>query len=97
MTKFSLKCRLYGDRAHTPCSGTTDDGTESPCECPCHTSPVVTVDLMYPYPWELARRAWLGHMLHCDQCFAVALSYNNHRCADGQRIRNVFLGKEDLA
>ena len=34
--KLSLKCKLYGDRPHDPCSGTTDDGLESPCECWCH-------------------------------------------------------------
>lgn len=33
---LSLKCRLYGDRPHQPCSGTVDDGTERPCECVCH-------------------------------------------------------------
>jgi hypothetical protein len=27
---------MYGDQDHTPCSGTTDDGTESPCEHWCH-------------------------------------------------------------
>jgi hypothetical protein len=33
---LSLKCRLYGDRPHSPCSGTIDDGTDRPCGCPCH-------------------------------------------------------------
>lgn len=39
--KLSLKCKMYGDQAHTPCSGTTDDGTGSTCECRCHASPRV--------------------------------------------------------
>lgn len=33
---LSFKCHMYGDREHTPCSGTTDDGTNSPCEHWCH-------------------------------------------------------------
>jgi hypothetical protein len=48
---LSLKCRVYSERAqaHLPCSGTTDDGTESACECACHGK-VVVVDVVYPYP-----------------------------------------------
>jgi hypothetical protein len=34
--QVSLKCSLYGDRPHTPCSGTTDDGLELPCLHWCH-------------------------------------------------------------
>ena len=33
---LSFKCKIYGDRPHTPCSGMTDDGTDSVCECRCH-------------------------------------------------------------
>lgn len=34
--QVSLKCRLYGTDAHSPCSGTTDDGRKLPCKCWCH-------------------------------------------------------------
>lgn len=34
--ELSLKCRLYGERPHSPCSGTTDDGFEKPCLHWCH-------------------------------------------------------------
>lgn len=33
---MSLLCRVQQDREHNPCSGTTDDGTDSPCGCRCH-------------------------------------------------------------
>jgi hypothetical protein len=33
---LSLKCKVYGDQSHTPCSGTVDDGTNSLCTCQCH-------------------------------------------------------------
>lgn len=34
--RVSLKCRVYGDKPHWPCSGTTDDADPVPCECWCH-------------------------------------------------------------
>jgi hypothetical protein len=34
---LSLKCRMYAERSHDPCSGTTDDGTERACQCWCHS------------------------------------------------------------
>jgi O-acetyl-ADP-ribose deacetylase (regulator of RNase III) len=34
---LSFKCKTYGSQSHDPCSGTTDDGRELPCECWCHT------------------------------------------------------------
>jgi hypothetical protein len=34
---LSLKCRIYQDRPHDPCSGTIDDGTGRPCQCWCHS------------------------------------------------------------
>lgn len=37
MNKLSLKCKIYADRPHDPCSGTTDDGNELTCECWCHS------------------------------------------------------------
>ncbi|HEY2309449.1 MAG TPA: hypothetical protein VGI05_26525 [Streptosporangiaceae bacterium] len=33
---ISLKCRIYGNSPHVPCSGTRDDGTGEACECWCH-------------------------------------------------------------
>lgn len=36
---LSVKCRIYGDRVHRPCSGTTDDGTGRLCQCRCHGEP----------------------------------------------------------
>lgn len=36
MLNLSFRCRMYGDRPHDPCSGTTDDGYNLPCECWCH-------------------------------------------------------------
>jgi hypothetical protein len=36
---MSLKCRIYGNAAHAPCSGTRDDGSGDPCECWCHKVP----------------------------------------------------------
>jgi hypothetical protein len=36
MTDLSFKCQIYGWRKHRPCSGTTDDGTDRPCQCQCH-------------------------------------------------------------
>jgi len=59
--KLSLKCRLYAAREHTPCSGTTDDGTGSPCEHWCHastrsypfltTSPVPAIARLVAWNW----------------------------------------------
>jgi hypothetical protein len=34
--QLSLKCRLYGDNPHEPCSGTTDDGLRKTCLHWCH-------------------------------------------------------------
>lgn len=34
----SLMCQIYGSQPHTPCSGTTDDGLNQPCECLCHAT-----------------------------------------------------------
>lgn len=34
--KLSLRCWLYRDKPHNPCSGTTDDGSGAPCGCRCH-------------------------------------------------------------
>lgn len=34
---LSLKCKIYDDRPHYPCAGTTDDGTGRRCSCACHT------------------------------------------------------------
>jgi hypothetical protein len=33
---LSLLCRVHGGKPHRPCSGTTDDGTNSACLCWCH-------------------------------------------------------------
>lgn len=33
---LSLKCRVYWNAPHEPCSGTADDGTQRPCGCRCH-------------------------------------------------------------
>jgi hypothetical protein len=33
---LSLKCKMYGDRQHTPCSGTSDEDVPRPCTCACH-------------------------------------------------------------
>jgi hypothetical protein len=41
---LSLKCKLYADRQHRPCSGTIDDGTGRLCECRCHAvNPLVNL------------------------------------------------------
>jgi hypothetical protein len=29
-------CSVHGEQPHDLCSGTTDDGSESPCACACH-------------------------------------------------------------
>lgn len=42
---LSLLCRIQQDRAHRPCSGTTDDGTDSPCSCLCHAPGAAPTDL----------------------------------------------------
>lgn len=55
---LSFKCRMYGDRPHDPCSGTTDDGRELPCECWCHgaRSPAVRALIEHRRGWLI--RAW---------------------------------------
>lgn len=45
---LSLKCRIYAERPHEPCSGTTDDGTESPCLHWCHSAPTVMGEAWKP-------------------------------------------------
>jgi len=39
---LSLKCKIYGDRPHDPCSETSDDGSHSLCGCWCHRRPDLT-------------------------------------------------------
>ena len=41
LAHVSLRCKLYADRPHRPCSGTIDDGTERPCQCKCHHAWIV--------------------------------------------------------
>ena len=69
--RLSFKCRMYGDRPHDPCSGTTDDGSELPCECPCHgtNSPAVRALIEQ-------RRGWLVRAWAVLACVALA------RCKD---------------
>lgn len=33
---LSLKCKIYADRPHQPCSGTTDESVPRSCTCICH-------------------------------------------------------------
>jgi hypothetical protein len=57
--QLSLKCRAYGDRKHVPCSGTTDDGNDSPCLHWCHAPRRA----MWPWSYFLEhRRAWLEEL-----------------------------------
>jgi hypothetical protein len=50
---LSFKCSMYGlapSAHHTPCSGTTDDGTDRACECKCHGVPRVTYPMIKEHP-----------------------------------------------